>query len=415
MVAQSTSKGLPEGHKGPTQMEAAVIPDVHEGPVDIVTIPYATLVAEAANPSTKLNAQIKTAFDSAPTSLGLLLVSDLPPEFAAKRERVLKAMNDFASLPEEIRDKYADAPSFWTIGWNFGRQIFNGRREMQKGAYCCNPNTDVPNVTPEQVEENPAMYRPNVWPEGDDCPELEPSLKDMSEFMFDVGSLVAGACDTFVKDHRAMKNETSKSVKTIIDESQSNKACLLHYFPPEGKSYDISGPAPTSDPVAELPDDRNIKLTWIFSRQLTSLCPAQFLFHPAVPEGSPSLPALPIPAPSSTAGLWIKTRDGKSLHAIIPDDCLAFQTGETLGFMSAGALEATTHFVHAGSEGLSLEARRVIDEKKASDPKWANVVGGTVSRETLAVFLQPDSDDAIVAETGETFGQFTKRVQARHY
>lgn len=82
----------------------------HELP--IVKIPYSTLV-EAAN-DVSLHDEIRLAFDSAPDSLGLLLVTDLPPSFEQTRQRVLLLANEFCQLPEETRDQYADPISYWT-------------------------------------------------------------------------------------------------------------------------------------------------------------------------------------------------------------------------------------------------------------------------------------------------------------
>lgn len=67
---------------------------------------------------------------------------------------------------------------------------------------------------------------------------------------------------------------------------------------------------------------------------------------------------------------------------------MAFQTGETLELLSDNALAATPHFVNSSASTLGLEARKVIEEKKRTDPAWREVESGTVTRETLAVFLQ---------------------------
>jgi hypothetical protein len=48
---------------------------------------------------------------------------------------------------------------------------------------------------------------------------------------------------------------------------------------------------------------------------------------------------------------------------------------------------ATPHFVKTSSI-LSAAALKVIKTKKETDERWRNVESGTVSRETLALFLQ---------------------------
>ena len=95
-------------------------------------------------------------------------------------------------------------------------------------------------------------------------------------------------------------------------------------------------------------------------------------------------------APSATSGLYIRTRGGELTKVSIPPDCLAFQTGEALELATNGRLRATPHCVRVGNPG---------SEK--------------VSRETFALFMQPDTDVKIGPQ--ETFGSFSKRVFSEHY
>jgi isopenicillin N synthase-like dioxygenase len=89
--------------------------------------------------------------------------------------------------------------------------------------------------------------------------------------------------------------------------------------------------------------------------------------------------------------LYIQARDGELTKVTIPPDCLAFQTGEALELATAGRLRATPHFVRVG----------------------AGNDGEHVSRETFALFMQPDVNQRI-SET-ETFGEFSKRIFNDHY
>jgi len=98
-----------------------------------------------------------------------------------------------------------------------------------------------------------------------------------------------------------------------------------------------------------------------------------------------------VSSPSSSSGLYIRTRGGDLTKVSIPLGSLAFQTGEALELVTAGKLQATPHCVRIGAgEGA---------EK--------------VSRETFALFMQPDTDQRIAPS--ETFGQFSKRIFADHY
>lgn len=95
--------------------------------------------------------------------------------------------------------------------------------------------------------------------------------------------------------------------------------------------------------------------------------------------------------PSPDSGLYIRTRGGDLTKVSIPPDCLAFQTGEALELATTGSLRATPHCVRVGA-GPGMEG---------------------VSRETFALFMQPDTNQQIAAS--ETFGQFSKRVFEQHY
>jgi isopenicillin N synthase-like dioxygenase len=96
-------------------------------------------------------------------------------------------------------------------------------------------------------------------------------------------------------------------------------------------------------------------------------------------------------SPSSKSGLYIRTRGGSLTKVSIPVDCLAFQTGEALQLATEGKLRATPHCVRVGvGEGT-----------------------GMISRETFALFMQPDTDRSVTST--ETFGQFSKRVFDEHY
>lgn len=75
----------------------------------------------------------------------------------------------------------------------------------------------------------------------------------------------------------------------------------------------------------------------------------------------------------------------------IPSDSLAFQTGEALEVATAGKLRATPHCVRVGA-GPGAEK---------------------VSRETFALFMQPDTMQVIGED--ETFGSFSKKVFEEHY
>ncbi|GAA5990637.1 hypothetical protein JCM10908_003164 [Rhodotorula pacifica] len=370
--------------------------------VEPVKISYNALVAN--DPS--LSAQIERAFDSSPDALGLLIVCDLPAEFPALRKRLLHLADKFASLPEETREQYARPPDY-SFGWSHGKEVMNGKPDRLKGSFYNNPKEDV---TPGLHEGDEPIH--NVWPKEKEVEGFEDAFKQLCKLMVEIGELVASACDAFVG-----KTASSKSVNELIRESHSSKARLLHYFPREGEPFSL----PPSESVPDEPyKPEDVDDSWcgthIDHSLLTVLCPSMYLFHPtAAAPATSALDPLVIPAPARSTGLFIKTRGGQIVQATIPEDCVALQTGETLELLTARRLAATPHFVNSTASTLGRRALAAIERKKAEEPeRWSGVEKGTVSRETLAVFLQPNHNE-VVSESGETFGAFTERVFKRHY
>lgn len=98
-----------------------------------------------------------------------------------------------------------------------------------------------------------------------------------------------------------------------------------------------------------------------------------------------------VPSPSPASGLYIRTRGDQLCKVTIPVDCLAFQTGEALEVVTGGKLRATPHCVRVDSPGN----------------------GQRISRETFALFMQPDTDQLLSPSI--SFGQFSRRIFEEHY
>ncbi|GAA5870868.1 hypothetical protein JCM16303_001611 [Sporobolomyces ruberrimus] len=361
-----------------------------------VTISYDSLVSKDAG----LSSQILEAFGSSPDSLGLLLVKDLPPSFPGLRKKLLLLSNQFASLPEEVREKYTSPETSYSFGWSHGKEIMNGNPDTLKGSFYNNPSQDE---TPG-LKEGDAPTK-NIWPQEKGIEGYEAAFKELCNLMVEVGGLVAAACDQLVGSDKA----TTKSVEDLVRQSQASKARLLHYFARPGSVFSLPPSSSVSDETNEKIDDSWCG-THIDHSLLTVLCPSMYLFHPSGEQRTP----LVIPSPSKSTGLFIKTRSGEIIQATIPENCLALQTGETLELLTSKRLAATPHFVNATASSLGPRALQTIERKKEEDETWKEVENGTVTRETLAVFLQPNNDE-VVSREGETFGQFTERVFKRHY
>jgi hypothetical protein len=55
-------------------------------------------------------------FGSSPDALGIIVIKDLPPTFPAARERLLRLAAKFATLKEDVREKYVDERSQYWCG-----------------------------------------------------------------------------------------------------------------------------------------------------------------------------------------------------------------------------------------------------------------------------------------------------------
>lgn len=333
-----------------------------------VAIPYSTLVSSPLS----LGPSIEQAFGSHSHSLGIILVRDLPPLYTAYRERLLKHAYRFAKLDENIREKYTDPGSRYSFGWSYGKEIMDGKPDVLKGSYYANPTVDNPTASAEEHAKYPEYYGQNIWPNEKDIEDFEEAFKDLGKFVFKVGCELAVACQPFALSHLS---DSSMSLPNLISTSQINKARLLHYFPPPSDYALMSDDEPL-DSWCGFHLDHSI---------LTGLCAAMYLR-----EGEDSEPTV-IPSPSSASGLYIRTRGGELKKVSIPADCLAFQTGEALEIATGGKLRATPHCVRVG---IGPEA-------------------GKISRETFALFMQPDTSQPI--SPSQTFGQFSQRVFNEHY
>ncbi|KAI0735482.1 Clavaminate synthase-like protein [Earliella scabrosa] len=335
-----------------------------------VSISYNTLVSSPLS----LTPSIEKAFGSQPDSLGIVIVRDLPPNYAPARERLLRLAYRFANLDPTTREKYADPKSRYSFGWSHGKEIMNGKPDTMKGSYYANPVLDEPNVSNELRAAYPEYYGKNIWPSSTpEVQDFEEAFKDLGRFVFKVGCQLAVACQPFASSYLS---DSSLSLADLISSSQTVKARLLHYFPPSPEN-----PLPAEDEAID---------SWcgfhLDHSLLTGLCSAMYLDRGAS-GGEPAV----VQSPSPTSGLYIRTRGGALTKVSIPVDCLAFQTGEALELATAGKLRATPHCVRVGA---APNAERI-------------------SRETFALFMQPNVDQQLSAK--ENFGQFSKRIFDEHY
>lgn len=233
-------------------------------------------------------------------------------------------------------------------------------------------------------------------------------------------------------------------------ESNTTKARLLHYFPPppeeEGKWEDEE----------EEDHDDSWCATHVDHGCLTGLTSAlyvdEFEYPPIIPSTAStgtgtststtstttsnttstttstkasatmgnSLPVLPATTPpSEKTGLYIHSRTSTVTKISIPEDALAFQTGEALELITGGKFRAVPHFVRVGGSRSAAAGgvRRLLRRKGVNGEEEEEEEGKkqrkNVARNTLAVFTQPGLDVVVDKKRGLKFGDFSDEVVAR--
>lgn len=216
---------------------------------------------------------------------------------------------------------------------------------------------------------------PNVWPK--DMPELKEAFTDLGGLIVSTGKLLAKHCDKYLSS--TYPDLPPRFIQGALEASTTCKARLLHYFP---------APSNATNATTDLDSWCGLHIDHSL---LTGLTSALYVYDTRLPEICPLEPSDPTTKDLiADGGLYIKSRHGELFKVEIPPNCLAFQIGEASQLASRGLLVATPHLV-----------------KSSPSPN--------VSRNTFAVFLQPNVDHVLVPESGLTFDAFTKEVMKRHY
>lgn len=317
--------------------------------------------------SSQLQSQIVKAFGTQ-ESLGVILIRGIP-DYTTLREKLLILASSFAELDDAVKAKYEHVPSSYLFGWSHGKESMNGSLDLAKGSYYNNPTLDDPQQSEEYLKKYPEYGYQNVWPA--ELPEFKDAFKSLGTLISDTGKKLAHHCDLHLS--KMISDYPQNFLENAISDSKTCKARLLHYFPTKEMESKV-------DSWCGLHLDHSL---------LTGLTSAMFMDEESG-VGQPMKQDDPrfFEHSLKDAGLYIKDRRGKMVKVNIPADCLAFQLGEAAQVASRGNLMATPHLV-----------------KSASLPN--------VSRNTFAVFLQPNVDHHLVNEM--TFDDFTKQVMGRHY
>ncbi|SMY23035.1 unnamed protein product [Zymoseptoria tritici ST99CH_1A5] len=372
----------------------------HQPP--IITVSLSSLQSNSIPLST-----LEAAFG--PSSLGILLVKDLPPTFPALRSKLLSYASYLAALPASTLSTVEVPSARYNVGWSHGKEILaNGAYDVHKGSYYVQPVHDegLEAKGRELYPELRDMTSGNVWLEEDVLPGFRGVMEEMCGTVIEVAALVARSCDFY--GEMRVEGYRRGVLEGIVRGSVATKARLLHYFPPPPASP--SPPSTTTTPAAEdVPEkaDDDWCGTHTDLGALTGLTSNMFIdesLHPPSPlpptDPSGCLPPLPEMSshPDPKAGLWIKDRAGRVTQVQIPRDCLAFQTGEALQVITKGEFRAVPHFVRGGGAEVGEQGR--------------------VARNTLAVFTQPNLWEVLEEEEegsgkGRTFADLAGEVFGR--
>ncbi len=215
-------------------------------------------------------------------------------------------------------------------------------------------------------------------------------------------------------------------------ESNTTKARLLHYFPPppeEEEKWEEEEEEEDEEEEDENEEDHDDSwcATHVDHGCLTGLTSAlyvdEFEYPPIIPSTPStststrfttsttmenSLPVLPATTPpSGKTGLYIHSRTSTVTKISIPEDSLAFQTGEALELITGGKFRAVPHFVQVGGSGSGSRVR----SRKGG--KGEGRKERKVARNTLAVFTQPGLEVVVDKKRGLKFGDFSEQVAAR--
>jgi isopenicillin N synthase-like dioxygenase len=353
----------------------------------VVVLDYSDLESSSVD----LSESLKVAYG--PDGLGILGVRGVP-QLNEKRAALLPLARDFALLPDSIKNLYEHPLSHYNFGWSHGKEtLAGGKPDYAKGSYYANPLLDDPfNAEPAMIAKYPSFCAPNIWPTPH-LPSLEPAFKSLGQLIVSVGLLLARHCDKAVKAQ--FPSYPDDHLYRIIKNSRNPKARLLHYFPAVSSARSVASASADSMEWCGWHNDHG---------SLTGLTSAMFINSSGAEVSNPD----------PKAGLYIKSRTGQVVKAVIPPDCLAFQIGETQQIHSGGLLQATPHAVQAAEiDGISRETFAVFMEPEIHEPMSMPNEGTiqAVCEGSGIKYLPPGVPPLSVRwQNGISFGEFTNQT-----
>lgn len=300
-----------------------------------------------------------------------------------------------------------NARAKYLVGWSHGKETLRpGVVDTAKGSYYINcsfykdrrKTEDADVVRAEDGEDDERSWEgfeeytaPSIWPDEEDIPHFQESAEQLITMIIDVAVLVARACDRYAIE--AVEGYREGYLERVVKTSRTTKARLLHYFPAEGKESAMNVDVGDAQETKDNPNEDDWCATHVDHGCLTGLTSAMFVEESTTTSTDRTnlLEELP-KSPSPASGLYIRSRAGETVKVNIPKNCLAFQTGEALELITKGKFKAVPHFVRG---------------VRAS-------VAGSIARNTLAVFTQPNLGELVDHDKGVTFGEFARQIVSKN-
>lgn len=358
----------------------------------VVELDYNDLI----NDKIDLSKEIEEAYGF--NGIGALTVKNVP-NYVEARRKLLPLSNKFASLPNEVKDKYVHKDSYYAFGWSHGKECLQGVPDLSKGSYYANPQYDKPSDDEELIKKYPSFLHPNIWPT-EDMPELESAFKELGNIIVETGKLIAKQCDKYV---RSRCNTINNGLENVINTSLCCKARLLHYFPITESAAQVAQQNFSSTEFSSWCGWHNDH------GSLTGLTCAMYLDE----NGNE------VDNTDPDAGLYIRNRKSQLIRVKIPKDNVAFQIGETAQVHSGGFLQATPHAVRGSKvPNVSRNTFAVFMEPNWSEPmNCPDGVDPSCAQSQSAAANLPPGVPPLASrwKPGQTFGEFADVTQAAYY
>lgn len=283
----------------------------------------------------------------------------------------------------------------------------DGTPDLSKGSFYFNPTRDSFENVPEDVRKAyPTFFGQNIFPK--EVADFEPAVRAAASIILEVGALVARQCDNIVV--KAHSDFPKDRFERTVRESNHHACRVLHYFAKAAGAADAkSGSAPPKA-ITDVADIDDSWCGWHNDHcTLTGLLPAGY--HD---DTTGELIANPDPS----AGLYIKTRQGETVHVRGPSGSgvLFFQIGETAQVHSGGMLRATPHMVQSVSvPNVSRSTMAIFTEPGHLHPM--DMPEGTAVEDALRCQHLPPGVPLLSTrwEDGIHFGDFSSKTFQAYY